>query len=207
MLRATSPCLLSAVQLSWLVLSAGCYLGALLNLSTVLATCALSVSVLLETDPWPPGLHRPWIDLSLVLLFQPCWPALPWEISFILSLIQLLSLLLAPSVMEYLVGYKASRQHASWTKKEPVKCEKYKFKPSGHTTRIHYDNVITFISQSFLMLVTHWVNALWQFHNWIKLKQLYITIKHFHKETAQPASTSHQSHIFRHVFVSIQMQT
>ena len=35
LLRATSPCLLSAVQLRCLVLSAGCYLGALLNLSTV----------------------------------------------------------------------------------------------------------------------------------------------------------------------------
>lgn len=35
LLRATSPCLLSEVQLRWLVLSAGCYLGALLNLNTV----------------------------------------------------------------------------------------------------------------------------------------------------------------------------
>lgn len=79
--RATSPCLLSAVQLSWLVLSAGCYLGALINLSTVWATWSLSEPVLLEKDPWPPGLHRPCIDLSLVLLSQPHWPILPWALS------------------------------------------------------------------------------------------------------------------------------
>lgn len=43
-LRATSPCLLSEVQLCWLVLSVGCYLGAPLNLGTVWATWALSAA-------------------------------------------------------------------------------------------------------------------------------------------------------------------
>lgn len=42
LLRATSPCLLSEVQLCWLVLSVGRYLGGPLNLGTVWATWALS---------------------------------------------------------------------------------------------------------------------------------------------------------------------
>lgn len=89
------------------VLSAGCYLGALLNLSTVWATWALSVSVLLEKDPWPPGLHRPWIDLSLVLLFQLAHVS-PWVLSISLSLTLTLFLCLAPNVMVHLGKLKAS---------------------------------------------------------------------------------------------------
>lgn len=40
-------------------------------------------SVLPAKDPWPPGLCRPCIDLSLVLLFQPSCP----EYSFSLALL------------------------------------------------------------------------------------------------------------------------
>lgn len=68
-----------------LVLSEGCYLGALINLSSVWATRALSEAVLPVKDPWLEGLHLPQFDLSLVLLLQSRYSISPW-VHYFLSL-------------------------------------------------------------------------------------------------------------------------
>lgn len=113
MSRAVRPCLLSAVQLSWLVLSAGCYLAAPINLSSVWATWVLSESVLPVKNPWPPGLHRPWFDLTVVLLFKPRWPVLPWLLFLLFFFLHFRGIdhfefclsFLAINVMSYLVRF------------------------------------------------------------------------------------------------------
>lgn len=75
LLRATSPCLLSEVQLCRLVLSVGCYLGGHLNLGTVWATWALSA----VSSQWRihgrrvfagPASTSPWVYSSSLLALR-----------------------------------------------------------------------------------------------------------------------------------------
>lgn len=73
--------LLSTVQLRGSVLSAGRYLAGPSNLSgSVMSYLGLISGVLPEKDPWPPGLQRPRIDLSLVLLLSASPALSPWAL-------------------------------------------------------------------------------------------------------------------------------
>lgn len=80
--RATSPCssYLKSSCVAWSYQRAVISLAPQTSSAALWATMGLISAVLPEKDPWPPGLQRPRIDLSLVLLLSASPPLSPWAL-------------------------------------------------------------------------------------------------------------------------------